>query len=201
MLALTVVCGTLLWTFRPAVPAGPAGIWYQVVGNQSEPAWGDGSDCTNVNGTQQCHTLPAFDVLFTQQTSGGLSLNLLHLDFLCNGTEYLSASLASIEWVPGTPSTPGGSAPQLGHCGTYTPPSAAFNRFAYFQQLAPGAPNLQPGDEIVVYAHTFTTFNDDDFHGAPPWCYSVPGACDIEISYSVPPASFETSISLYGIAS
>ena len=186
MLGMTVASGAVLWAFSPRLPSTPTSFEYEAVGGVSVPAWGDGSDCKNVNGSQQCLTLPAILIVITSFSPSFIRLADLTFYLICNGTIYLQASFPAMEWVPGSPGTPSGSAPQLGHCGTYTPPKAAFNRLGFFQQLVPGAAQLQPGDTLVVIAHTFTAFNDDDFHGAPSWCFTTPGACSILVAYGGP---------------
>jgi hypothetical protein len=201
LVGITIAAGVSLWALQIKTPGLPTAVSYEVDGNQTVPAWGDGSDCTTTGGVQSCLLLPAFDIVFTEQSPGTLDLSKIQLVFFCNQTVYLQGTLRQVEWVPGTAGSPGAGAPQLGRCGSYVPPSAAFNRFAYFQQLSPGAGTLKDGDLLVVYAHTFTTFHDDDFHGAPAWCYSVPNACEIVIGYSGPPATTLLTIPLYGIAS
>ncbi len=201
LVAITVTLVAVLVAFLRPPPLGkPSALYYTVQGGLTEPAWGDGSDCSNVNGAQQCLSLPAFELILTMQAPSGMPLSFLTLYFFCNSTVYLKASLAAMEWVPGTSATPGGNAPQLGHCGSYVPPAAAFNRLAFFQQLNPGSTNLIDGDVLVVYAHTFTSFKDDDFHGAPPWCYTVANACLIELVYTGQPSTTVIQVPLFGIS-
>jgi hypothetical protein len=186
LLGLTVASGTVLWAFSPRLPSAPTSIEYEASGGVSVPAWGDGSDCKNVNGSQQCLTLPAITIVITSFSPSAIRLADLTFYLICNGSIYLQAPFPAMEWVPGSAGTPSANAPQLGHCGTYTPPKAAFNRLGFFQQIDPGATLLQPGDTIVVVAHTFTSFKDDDFHGAPTWCFTVLGACSILLAYGGP---------------
>jgi len=198
LVAITVVAASVLYLFRPALPSSQLTInWYASSGG-SEPTWGDGTDCKNVGGVQQCVTLPAIDINFPNPTP--VSLNDIQMVFLCNGTVYLSATLADIVWVPGSTGTVGMSGPQLQKCGAgFVPPRASWNRFAFYEQVTPGATVMQPGDILVVYAHTFTKFVDDDFHGAPLWCYAYQGACLIELLYTVGVPSIAAEIPLYGL--
>lgn len=166
LVGLTLAAGTTLWTFRPALPAAPTGLYYEAVNSAGIPAWGDGSDCKNI-GTppqQTCLPLPAVQIVITSQSPQVIPVANLFLYFFCNGTIYLSASLVAMEWVPGFTGTPSAGAPKLGTCGTYVPPSAAFNRFGYFQQQSPGAKNLIDGDTLVFYSHTFF----------PTYCFGLP---------------------------
>lgn len=197
LVAITVVTVTILFSFRPSLPNSP--ISFQLFASESgdQPAWGDGSDCKNVNGVQTCLTLPTIVIDFLNPPAVQTSQVLMVFD--CNGSVYLSATLADMAWVPGSTSTVGGTGPQLSHCGTYTPPKAAWNRFAFFDQLDPGSTVLHPGDTLVVYAHTFSSFVDDDFHGAPVWCYTVQGACSVNFYYLGFPQGLAATLSLFGL--
>lgn len=221
LVAMTVVAGATLWAFRPQPPVQPATFYYQVSTGAGEPTWGDGSDCQNVKdpGTgqtvQTCLTLPSIDIYLTSASQPAIALSELTFFFLCNGTIYLTAPLGGMAWVPGTAATVGGSAPQLGTCGTYVPPKAAWDRLAYYDQVRAGSPYWMAGDEIVLYAHTFEPPNcpsptvkngvivscDDDFHGAPEWCYTVPGACTILLAYTGTPPTVALRVPLYGLSS
>lgn len=201
LVGMTVTAGALLWAFRPPIPPAPSSIEYVVYGNLTEPTWGDGSDCTTVSNVQQCQVLPAFAVVITQASPSVMALAQLSFVLVCNGTVYLTATLQQMAWVPGTPASIGAGAPQLGKCGTYTPPGAAFNRLAFFQQLVPGSGTLREGDAVFVYAHTFTTFKDDDYHGVPSWCYTIQGACTLSIEYTGAPSVSVIAIPLFGMSS
>jgi flagellin-like protein len=184
LVLITIVAGVFLWSYRLPTPAPPTALYYSVYGTASEPAWGDGSDCAN-GSPQVCKTLPADYIVFTSHSPEYLRLTSLEFVLMCNGTSYLSATLAGMEWVPGTSGTPGPTAPQLGHCGSYTPPKAAFNRLAYFQQATPGDLSLANGDAVVVYLNAPGSWvtTDDDYHGIPTWCFTIPGACSLSIVY------------------
>jgi len=198
IVGIAVVAATILYAFRPPLAPAPLKLDFQAGLAQNEPVWGDGSDCKNVNGVQTCLTLPTIAIEFTDPPTV-LTSEILMV-FYCNGTVYLGATLAQMAWVPGSAGTVGGTGPQLQHCGTYKPPAAAWNRFAYFDQVVAGSPVLQPGDTLVVFAHTFTSFKDDDFHGAPEWCYTVQGACTIEFIYTGFPAGVVAELPLFGLS-
>jgi hypothetical protein len=206
---ITLVLVTILYAFRPPLPATPLYLNYYATGAGEEPVWGDGSDCTNsgpppppgsppgTGQSQSCLELPAIDILFPNPPP--VLLSQLLFVFWCNGSAYLTATLQQMEWVPGSSGTVG-SGPQVTSCGSFTPPQTFWNRLAFFQQLNPGSPILQPGDQIVFYAHTFTTFVDDDFHGAPEWCYDSYGDCYVTIYYTGSPPSLAAVVELYGLA-
>jgi flagellin-like protein len=176
LLGMTIVAGTLLWSFRVPLPASSVTIWYETLGSATMQPYEDGSDCKTAgmgaNATETCDTLPAIDIVVTSSQPAGLSLSSLQLYFMCEGTVYLSGSLASMEIVPGSTGTigggPGTGVPQLGTCGSYVPPSAAFNRFMYFQQLTPGDNYLEPGDQFIISAQGFS----------PPYCAFAPSTLD-----------------------
>lgn len=206
LLAITLVGGALLWLFRPGLPSEPTEIDYQVLTGEVAPQWGDGSDCHTVNGAESCLTLPAIDIVITGFSPNYIPLNALHFYFFCNGSIYLSSVFADMRIVPGSTQAISGNAPQLQTCGTYVPPHAAFNRLAYFEQIQPGDVFLVQGDELIVTAHSFMPPNcpnaggnpcDDDFHGAPAWCYTVVDACSIVVYWS--PTSGDLSSTLLRI--
>lgn len=175
LVGMTIVAGTVLWGFRVQVPSSPVQIWYQTSSPVSTPTYGDGSDCKNVGSgasqTQVCETLPAIDIVVTRFEPSSLALASLQFYFMCEGTVYLSGTLAAMEWVPGTPATVGGGngIPALGTCGSYVPPSASFNRFMFFQQLNAGDPYLEAGDQFVIQAQGFS----------PPACPFAPSTTNI----------------------
>ncbi|HZY93144.1 MAG TPA: archaellin/type IV pilin N-terminal domain-containing protein [Thermoplasmata archaeon] len=264
LIGITITAGVTLWSFRVQLPSSTIHIWYQTVSPNTMHPYGDGSDCIDVgsgaNKTQICQSLPGIDIVVTNFEPSHLPLASLQFYFLCDGTVYLSGSLSEMAWVPGDPRTIGagnGTTPTLGNCGTYTPPSAAFNRFMYFQQLTPSDPNLEAGDQLVISAQSFappycafapSTLNvcwvtaaenaaiqadsklklpvtsycpvpayapganpaangsyglnqcDDDYHGVPTSsCYTVPGACEIDVAYTVNPPSLALRISMLNL--
>jgi hypothetical protein len=205
LVAMTISAGVILWTFRPKLPSPTPSFTFQAIGNVPEPVWGDGSDCTG-GSNQVCASLPSTFIVITSHYPTTIPLTQLTFIFLCNGTVYLTGTFAELEWVPGTQGSPSGSAPQLQTCGTYTPPNAAFNRMAFFDQAVPGALNLNNGDSLVVFDRTFLPSPgltclgtggpgmggsncDDDFHGIPPWCVTVVNACTMTVTYQTPAAS------------
>jgi flagellin-like protein len=206
LLALTVAAGALLWAYRPPLPPTPVTITYQAVGDQSEPAWGDPTDCTNTSIHAQCNALPAFFIVFTSHSPTAIPLSSLQFDFRCNGTSLVNGSFSKMEVVPGTGQNPNSGSPKLGHCGTWSPSTFGnqatyFNRLAFFEQVSVGAKGLNNGDVFVVYVHPAADFcdrsgycPDDDFHGAPPWCFTIVGACEVLITYTSSPSALVATI-------
>ncbi len=204
LVAITVVLAALLYAIRIPTPPVPTIINYTMVGG-TEEVFGDGTDCVTVNNVQECYTLPAFYVIITSTSPTGLPLADLQFLVLCNGTVYLNATLDQMEWIPGENGNPGAGSPTIGICGSFEPPPRAyFNRLAFFDQLTPGATTLHAGDQIVVFMNPSgptsscptlptppTTVPywwdvgcDEDYHGIPPWCFTNPAACPIELRYA-----------------
>lgn len=261
LVGMTIVAGTVLWSFRLNLPSAPVQIWYQAVSPSPTQAYADGSDCKNVgppmNQTQVWEPLTGIDIVVTHFQPSAMPLASLQLYFLCQGTVYLSGTVASLAWVPGNTGIigggPGSGVPALGMCGDYTPPSAAFNRFMFFEQVTPGDSNLQAGDQFVIFAQGFSppycafapsTSNicwltasqeavvqastafpsscpnpayaagdhpaangsyglnacDDDYHGVPtPQCYTVAGACTLDVVDLGQQSSLALSVSMVNL--
>jgi flagellin-like protein len=216
LVAITIVLVIVLAEFRPNLGQPPPSIDYQVKGGLSEQAWSDPTDCSNTTQYAHCNALPAIFVAVNGFTPSYLALAHLNLIFLCNGTDLINASLANLEVVPGTGASPPANAPLIGSCGTWSwgegGPGAFtgtyFNRLLYYQQFTPGATGVSQGDVLVVFAHPTADFcdysgncPDDDYHGAPLWCFNVPGACTISVTYANGGTNdLVMSFSLYGLS-
>jgi flagellin-like protein len=185
LVAITVVAATVLYEVKIRTPPLPTTIDFFLQGGLSYPVYGDGSDCTGGMGAQTCETMAALFIIITGTSPTGLLLSSLFFTLTCNGTPYLTSSFTDMEWIPGASGAPGPNAPQLGHCGSYTPPKAAFNRLAFFEQLEPGSLVLQPGDKVVVFMNTpgSWTATDDDYHGIPSWCFTGASSCPLTLDY------------------
>ncbi len=127
-----------------------------------------------------------------------------------NTTILITGTLASMTWYPGYGTYPT-SGPELGFCanfdaggygggafGTY------YNRLGLFDPIAMGDTQLENGDTFILYIHnggwpldyedcggtaTNPVADCDDYHGAPPWCFTDNGACTIELTYTGTPNS------------
>lgn len=53
----------------------------------------------------------------------------------------------------------------------------------------------QSGNPIPTWQGDF-----DDFHGAPVWCFTTPGACTIDLTYTGTPSTLLASIPVYSLA-
>jgi flagellin-like protein len=209
--AITVAAGVVLWTFHIQTPSSGVQVEYVAEGGQTEPAWGDPTDCSNQTIYASCDGLPAFFIVFTAHAPDDLLLTDLDFSLLCNKTSLVNGTFQEMEVIPGSGSNPGSGSPALGSCGSWKPSTNGnqatyFNRLTYFQQIKPQAKVLQDGDIFVVYQHPLATFcdrsgncPDDDYHGAPPWCFTVPGACTIVLSYTGTPSSVLADIPMLEI--
>jgi flagellin-like protein len=163
------------------------------------------------------------------QVSQPIPLGDLQFSFVCTNytpsyvqTKLVSGHLDGMEWIPGTGSQNFTSnSPLLGYCATLRAEgngasSTYYNRLGFFDPLSYSLGVLTPGQTIVVYLHTLDSIYEapnplvpssewylpdtDDYHGAPPWCFSVMGACQIELfDTALSPAAELLSISLYGL--
>jgi hypothetical protein len=141
-------------------------------------------------------------------------------------TLLVSGSLASMTWYPGSTTSAAPDAPTLGSCGTFDangwppwdPPAfgTLYNRLGIFTPIQPGVSVLQAGDTFTLYVHTPGSLYDpgppayggsvvtgpdtDDYHGAPSWCFTQPGACDIKIVYTGNPMAVLADIPVYSIS-
>lgn len=160
--------------------------------------------------------------------SAPIPLSDVEFQFVCTNTTptyvstvFVQGPLNAMEWVPGSNQTLASNAPTLGKCATATPnPIGAFsvyyNRLGYFDPVNYNLSVLSPGQTLVIYIHTpdsvleapnplfssayWNQADQDDYHGAPPWCFTVPGACVINlIDTQYSPGIILTTIPLYQV--
>ncbi|HYK92748.1 MAG TPA: archaellin/type IV pilin N-terminal domain-containing protein [Thermoplasmata archaeon] len=136
-------------------------------------------------------------------------LSSVEFEFICHNstptpitTTFVAGSLAAMSWFPGSSQSIPSNAPTINSCATFNASnfgggsfSTYYNRLGFYEPLTLGATLLQPGDAFILYVHTrdsvleapspiehSNTWNQpdvDDYHGAPPWCFSNAGACTI----------------------
>lgn len=213
LVAITVVLAAVLYSYLSiTTPNQQPTMGFDVKGFQSEQAWGDPTDCTNTSQYAHCNLLPAIFITITSHSPENMLLTNVLFFLRCNGTSLLNSTLNRMEIVPGSGASPNASSPVLGKCGTWSPNPVGtgatyFNRLAFYQQLFPGKTTVQDGDVIVVYAHPPGNFcdrsgncPDDDFHGAPLWCYSTPGLCSVILYDQADGGIVIGQVQLYGLA-
>ncbi len=145
-------------------------------------------------------------------------------------TILVSGTLASMTWFPGSSTSPAANAPDLGKCGNFDAGGygggsygTLYNRLGMFTPIGGGNVTvLENGDTFLLYIHNggwpldfecvtpklyncFTNsgnpvLDTDDYHGAPPWCFTNQGACTIYLSYSGDPNTLLASIPVYSLA-
>ncbi len=169
-------------------------------------AWWD--DCEyGSSGTYRNMNVTAIQIVDVSQT---IPLADLEFQFVCTNktpsyvqTNFVEGPLDAMEWEPGTNENLSSSAPTLGDCATSHPNgnganSVYYNRLGYFDPLFDyHLTYLAPGQTIYIYVHTpdsvleapnpieavdkWNVSDGDDYHGAPPWCFTVPGACTVNL--------------------
>jgi flagellin-like protein len=163
------------------------------------------------------------------QVSQPIPLGDLQFEFVCTNytptyvqTALVSGKLAGMEWIPGTGAQNfTADSPLIGYCATLRAEgsgasSTYYNRLGFFDPLSYSLGVLTPGQTIVVYLHTLDSVYEapnpiepedtwnlpdgDDYHGAPPWCFTVEGACQIELFDTAwSPAVLLLNIPLYDL--
>lgn len=167
------------------------------------------NDCQNANnGTY--NQMNVTEIVFTQ-ISQVVPLVNIQFNFLCHNetpapmtTFLVRGSLAAMSWFPGSSQSLSLNAPKLGSCGTFNASGFGggvngvyYNRLGFFKPLATNENLLLPGSSFVLYIHTYNSVREapsplegqlswykndiDDFHGAPTWCFTTPGACTIDL--------------------
>lgn len=272
LIALTIVAGVILWSFRINTPPAPPSISFDVNSGSSHPAWGDPTDC-QPQGTwtypltsseqspwrnawySQCEltavgnfsVLNSTEFIISGLSSSSIPLTDVTFTFICNNasnkggtTTLISGSLDSMIWFPGLSTQPPVNAPHLGYCGSFdagdwsgvaglVPANGSlYNRLGFFNPLVPGTTHLAAGDTFVLYLHNggwpitylcvaagvglYSThdcpysspyvpeMDYDDYHGAPPWCFTTANACTIYLTYTGTPATILATIPVASLA-
>lgn len=166
------------------------------------------SECENGN-TGIYNQMNATRIVITS-VSQTIPLKYLQFAFVCTNytptfdqTNLVRGALAGMEFVPSAGAQNfTSSSPLLGYCATLRAEgsgaaSTYYNRLGFFDPLSYSSAILTPGQAIVIYLHTADSVfeapnpiepqsswnhpDDDDYHGAPPWCFTVSGACQVEL--------------------
>jgi flagellin-like protein len=144
-------------------------------------------------------------------------------------TVLVAGSLAAMTWYPGSSTQPAADAPYLGFCGNFDAGGygggsygTLYNRLGMFIPIDSNHTVLSNGDTFLLYIHNGgwptdfecvdralygCTLNGgqpvadwDDYHGAPPWCFTTPGACTIYLTYTGTPTTVLATIPVYSLA-
>jgi flagellin-like protein len=172
----------------------------------------------------------ATEIVFTSTVPSNIPLTEVSFSFLCHNktggpstTVLVSGTLASMTWFPGSTTSPPPNAPHLGTCGSFNANGfgggafgTLYNRLGIFVPIRQGDSVLGAGDTFILYVHTHDSVYDpgppayggsirtgpdsDDFHGAPTWCFTDPGACEIKITFTGSPNQLLADIPVYSIS-
>jgi flagellin-like protein len=228
ILAMTIVVFTILFSFRFYTPPAPPSVTFVIRSGGSNPVWGDGTDTPPGGGYSLLNTtaiivasvsslnIPLNEIEFTfvcdNSTSGG------------NTTILVQGNLADMSWYPGVSTTAPADAPKLGWCASFHAGGygggafgTAYNRLGLFLPISDLNITLQTGDTFLLYIHNGgfpldyagdcsmgtsgnPCLDGDDYHGAPPWCFTNPGACTIFLTFTGTPATQLAKIPVYSLA-
>lgn len=167
------------------------------------------TQCQNSNnGTYQ--NMNVTEIVFTS-ISQPIPLQDIQFNFICHNTTpvqqttfLVRGSLAAMSWFPGSSTSLSANAPKLGSCATFNASGFGggangvyYNRLGFFKPLSSTETQLLAGSSFVLYIHTENSVLEapsllephstwflpdfDDFHGAPTWCFTTPGACTIDL--------------------
>ncbi len=165
----------------------------------------------------------ASSITITSVSPSNLDLNDVIVYFICNNqsrggnsTILVGGSLAAMTWYPGSSTAAAPDAPHLGWCSNFNADGygggsfgTLYNRLCIFVPIAVGQDALAAGDTFILYVHTPGAVYDpgengpdqDDFHGAPAWCFTVPNACSLDFYYHTSSEMLPLAqISIYSIS-
>jgi flagellin-like protein len=166
--------------------------------------------------------LDEIDVTFVcDNTSSGGNETVLLTGTLANMTWIPGVSGGSSGTAPV-------GAPTLGWCASLKiggygngAVSTAYNRLCIFDPIdANQTTILANGDTFILYVHkggypldyqddandcankvkSLPCLDGDDYHGAPPWCFTTQGACTIYLTYTGTPSALLATIPVFSLA-
>jgi hypothetical protein len=209
------------------VPAGypisPGYTW----NNAEQNAWW--TECYN-NQIGNFSLMNATEIVFTSVAPTNIPLSEIQFNFYCHNTTngpatttLVSGTLDTMTWFPGSTTTAPPDAPTLGFCGTFDARDygggafgTLYNRLGIFVPITDNQNVIHAGDTFILYVHTPDSVYDpappaydgsvplgadaDDYHGAPTWCFTTPGACQIKIVYLGNPNQLLATIPVYAIS-
>jgi flagellin-like protein len=164
----------------------------------------------------------ASSITITSISPSNIPLSKIDFYFICdnstrggNTTLLVAGNLAAMTWFPGSSSHAAPNAPHLGWCSNFNANGfgggafgTLYNRLGIFVPIRQGDSVAEPGDTFILYVHTPGSVYDpqyngadrDDYHGAPAWCFTVPGACEIKFVYTGNPSTTLATIPIYSIS-
>jgi flagellin-like protein len=236
LLAITIVAGVILWSFRIYQPPATPQVTFLIRSGGSNPVWGDPTD---ESGGGTYSLMNTTQVIVATHTPAAIPLDEVYLTFICDNTSHggnrtvlLSGTLANMTWIPGVSGGSSGTAPvgapTLGWCASLKingygggAVSTAYNRLMIFDPISANETELlENGDTLILYIHKggypldyedssgdcaghvagYPCLDGDDYHGAPPWCFTTEGACTIYLTYTGSPSTLLATIPVYSLA-
>lgn len=222
ILLMTIVVFSVLFSFKFTTPPAPPSVTFLIHSGGSNPVWGDPTDVPPSGGYSLMNTS---QIIIASSSPTNIPLADIQFTFVCNnestgGNESIlvQGSLASMTWFPGTSGSPPANAPKLGWCANFHAGGfgggafgTLYNRLGLFVPIAKGVTVLAAGDTFLLYIHQGCypldysgggrgVCDNDDYHGAPPWCFTDPGACTIYLTYTGSPTTLLIQIPVYSMA-
>ncbi|HXW66690.1 MAG TPA: archaellin/type IV pilin N-terminal domain-containing protein [Thermoplasmata archaeon] len=225
LVAMTLTAGVVLWTFRITTPPAYPAVNFVLRTGGSNPVWGDPTDTPPHGGYSLMNTS---QIIVSTYSPNVILLSQITLTFICdnassggNITTLVTGTLAQMTWFPGLTSDPPAGAPELGWCASFHAGGygggafgTAYNRLGMFIPITGDNTTLAAGDTYLLYIHNggypldyddckmgvTQCLDSDDYHGAPPWCFTDPGACTIYLQYTGSPSTLLASIPVYSLA-
>ena len=210
ILAMTIVVFTILFSFRFYTPPSPPVVNLLIHSGGSNPVWGDPTD--EKAGTYSL--MNTSQIIIASSSPTNIPLSSIEFTFVCdnrstggNETILVQGTLAAMTWFPGASGSPPANAPKLGWCASFHAGGfgggsfgTLYNRLGLFVPISEGVSVHHSGDTFILYNHKGGyphdnsgcgggCFDHDDYHGAPPWCFTDPGACTIYLTYLGNPSS------------
>jgi flagellin-like protein len=179
-------------------------------------------DCSGSPPIGNFSVMNATEITFTSVSPVNLQLQDIEFQFIChnstNTSVLVGGSLAAMTWFPGATTSPAPNAPHLEWCASFHAGGfgggafgTLYNRLGLFVPIQQNVNVLEPGDTFILYVHTPDSIYDpscgahggpdcDDYHGAPPWCFTTPGSCEIKITSTSGQGQLLADIQVYSIS-
>ncbi|MGI0130044.1 MAG: type IV pilin N-terminal domain-containing protein [Thermoplasmata archaeon] len=216
ILLMTIVVFSILFSFRFYTPPSPPSVNFLIHSGGSNPVWGDPTD--EKAGTYSL--MNTSQIIVSAASPTNIPLSSIQFTFQCNNestggniTTLLQGTLESMTWFPGATGNPPAGAPTLGWCASFHAGGfgggafgTLYNRLGMFVPISETVTVLASGDTFFLYIHNGCYPIDsghcdkDDYHGAPPWCFTSPGACTIFLTYLGSPDTLLAQIPVNSLA-
>lgn len=221
ILLITIVAFTILFSFRFITPPAPPAVNLLIHSGGSNPVWGDPTDVPPSGGYALMNTS---QIVIVSSSPTNIPLSSIQFTFICNnessgGNEsvLVQGNLQAMTWFPGSSGSPPANAPKLGWCASFHAGGygggafgTLYNRLGIFVPISASVTVLAAGDTFILYIHNgcypldyssgHALCDQDDYHGAPPWCFTDPGACTIFLTYLGSPDTLLAQIPVYSMA-